>query len=191
MKKITKEELLTYTKPTIFEITSCTDTEEEKHYPDSLCLYVSPHCECEGFGAYLIGEFHTEYSYETLYLTRSINWVWVYEEQDLINLRNLIDGVLKGISVIDVECRIINENSLLVRGYYLPLYIKEELKKTSLLIKAINKVLDYKGYKVIGIIKEEIIIGGCYNYYSHPYDTSLLDKILSFEGCEFKKYKGE
>lgn len=95
MKRISKQELLTYTKPTLFEITSSTYTEEEKQYPDSLCLYVAPHCDWEGIGVYLTGEFTTEYSYETLYLMRNVNWVWVYEQEDLLRLQKLVSNLLE------------------------------------------------------------------------------------------------
>lgn len=187
MKRISKQELLTYTKPTIFEITSSTYSEEERHYPDSLCLYVAPHCEWEAFGVYLTGAyFETEYSYETLYLTRAIEWVWVYEEQDLLNLKKLIDGVLKGISVLDVECRVLDNGNLHLRGYYLP---KDKIEyylslETS---KALEEILtNYTDYTIC-INATNFIYIQDKNTRFKVSTESLIKKLISYEGIEFIK----
>jgi hypothetical protein len=191
MKRISKQELFTYTKPTIFEIASSTYTEKEKHYPDSLCLYVCPHCEWDAYGAYLTGAyFETEYSYETLYLTREIEWVWVYEEQDLLNLRKLIDGVIKGVSVLDVECKVLENGNLHLRGYYLPKDKQEYYLKLTEVI-ALREILEnYTDYTVyLGSnpkFSSYVLTDGLSKYHC-KFTDNIISKILGWEGFEFTK----
>lgn len=190
MKRISKQELLTYTKPTIFEIALSTYSEEEMDYPDSLCLYVAPHCNQKVYGVSLIGNFETEYSYETLYLTRDIEWVWVYEEQDLLNLKRLVDGVIKGVSIIDVTCKVLENGNLHLRGYYLPKDKQEYYLKLNEII-ALREILEnYTDYAVyLGNNPQfgsYVLTNGTVKYHC-KFTDNIIGKILSIEGFEFTK----